>query len=348
LKVKRLLVIMVLALVVLFGINQAAQADSIIFPYVAVQPGVYSFVTITNSGHDEFDTLTGYHLSYGYKAYPVANKKGCNHYDVSINATAADMLTFEVGGKVTDAGSFILFEGTPPVTSTGDPRMLGASNHVGFLVVEPIGNDLANERRDRCEVFGWADIIDTDANMNLSYSTQGLCVNSSTDPNFNTSKVGTNWYKFQWMPTTYVTTAWYILPLGARSAMTPASGGGIRMVLRANDGDHPGAFDRDEQFFSGEKITPIRCLGIVTTADLLQPGPIAATLNGGWLHAESWGSWTAPATDPDDPGGVYGQNDFLAYRIQSATAAAGLGTRQTVNAEPQLDPAYDITLDVGP
>lgn len=341
-----LAVVLTFALLLGFGVN-GAQADSVLFPYVSMQPGVYSFITLGNTGFGEFASMTGYHLSYGYKSVPVNNKQACLHADGNIVSTPADLVTFEVSGKVTDGGSNVLFETPAPNTSTAFP-LASATNHVGFLVAEPIGN-VGAENTNQIQAFGWADIIDTVNNMGLSYSTDATGVNTSIDPDFNVSQVGTTWYSVSWMPTAYVTTSWYVLPLGLRSAMTPVGGGGIRSFVRANDGIYAGAFDRDEQFWSGEKMAPIRCLGIVTTADFLQPFPISMTEKGGYVPLESWGGpLTLGLGDADDPGGVYTADDLLVYKIQVATSAAGLGKVSTISAEPQLDPLYDITLDVGP
>jgi hypothetical protein len=348
--------VLVFALSLGVGI-QSVQADSILFPYLSTQPGVYSFVTIANEGQNEFATLSGLHLYYGYKdvtaGFPAVNTCACNHHDVQIESTPSDMLTFEVGGKVVDGGNYFLFENAGIDSTVGNPIMMGGlTNHVGFLWVEPLGNATASEMDERMEIWGWADVLDTAANMNLSYSTNGLGSNDSTDPDLSNSYgAGMNWYRFAWEPTTYVNTSWYILPVSNRDEMTSGLGGGIRRTIRANNGaafPGPGAFDRDEQFFSGEKIATVRCLGVVNTGHLLQPGPIASTLNGGFLYAESWGDKTTALDDVCDPNALYDSGAVYAARIQAVTAAAGMGTRQTIATEPMLNPIYDIGFDVGP
>ncbi|MEW6714122.1 MAG: hypothetical protein AB1306_03385 [Nitrospirota bacterium] len=357
---KKISLIFTVALVFALSLGvgiQSVQADSILFPYLSTQPGVYSFVTIANEGQNEFATLTGLHLSYGYKdvtaGFPAVNTCACNHHDVQIESTPSDMLTFEVGGKVVDGGNYFLFENAGLDTTVGNPTMMGGlTNHIGFLWVEPLGNATASEMDQRIEIWGWGDVLDTNANMNFSYSTNGLGSNDSTDPDLSASyDQGMNWYRFAWEPTTYVNTSWYILPISTRDDMTPAAGGGIRRSIRANNGaafPGPGAFDRDEQFYSGEKLATVRCLGVINTSHLLQPGPIASTLNGGFLYAESWGTKTTALSDVCDPNEDYDGGATYSARIQSVTAAAGMGTRQTIGIEPMLNPTYDVTFDVGP
>lgn len=344
---KSVLIAVVLAFTLFLGIGvKGAQADSILFPYLTTEAGKFSFVTIANEGLREFATLTGYHLTYGHKPVPVVQRRGCNHFDGPITSTPADMLTFEVGGKVLDAGSTVLFEGGPPVTSTALP--LPVANQIAFLIVEPLGNTLAAETNTNIEVWGWAEVIDTVANMTLAYSTHNFGVNDSTDPSFALSNVGNTWHRISWYPTQFVTTSWHVLPLGLRSAMAPGAGGGLRMTLSASNGVLEGAYDRDEQFWSGMRTKTIRCFGIINRADLLQPAAIVMTENGGFLYAESFATVTLPLTDPDDPGGTYIPTQHLIHKIQTATAAAGVGTRTAINREPALNPNYDITLDVGP
>ncbi len=328
---------------------QPAHADSLLFPYLSTQAGTFSFVTIVNDGRGEFSTLTGYHFSYGHKANPVANKKGCGHFDGNVVSTPADMMTFEVNGKVSEPGG-ALFEGGAAAPVTSSALTLPVANQTAFLVVEPLGNATASESVAVINVAGWAEVIDTAANMTLAYSTQGFGVNSSTNPNFATSGVGTVYQYISWYPTSLVTTSWHVLPLGATSSMTPPGGGGIRVAVSAHHYGIGGAFDRDEQFWSGTRTSPVRCFGFVTRADLLQPATITQTDGGGWSYLYSDGTTTVtlPPTDPDDPGGAYGAVTKLAHRVQSATAATGLAPRTAINREPDWAPAYTVTADPGP
>lgn len=317
---------------------QPVHADSLLFPYLNTDAGTFSFVTIANEGLNEFSTLTGYHFNYGHKPNPVNNTAGCTDMDFNVTSTPADMMTFEVNGKVTEPGG-VLFEGgaAAPVTS-GVPFSLPAGQ-TAFLGVEPLGNAVASEVVGRIELWGWAEVISTSTNMTLAYSTHNTGVNDSTNPNFATSNVGNTWHRWAWYPTTMVTTSWYVLPLGPLLTMV---NGGIRTQVQGSNGAGlGGAWDRDEHFISQGKAGLVRCFGFLTRADVLSPGAILATNDGGWLYAESFGSTTV-GTD------TYNGNQMLNYRVQTATPATGLAPRTAINREPALDPSYAVTLDVGP
>ncbi len=324
---------------------QPAHAESILFPYLSTQSGVFSFVTVANLGLFEVSDITGYHFTYGHKANPVANKKGCSHFDGNVTTTPGDMMTFEVNGKVSEPGG-ALFEGgsTAPVTSQA--LQLPVANQTTFLAVEARGQT-GPENSNEMYLMGWAEVIDTAGNMTLAYSTHNFGVNGSTDPNFATSLVGDIFTYLSWYPASLVTTSWHVLPMGALSTMVPAGGGGIRAAV----GIHPlvsGAYDRDEQRWSGTKTAAVRCFGFITRADLLQPATLTQTDGGGWTITFPANVTTAP-TDPDDPSQTYTGQQNLIHRIQAATAATGLAPRSAINREPMaVGPGYNMTLDPGP
>lgn len=334
----------------LLGVGtQTAHADSILFPYLNTNAGVFSFVTIANDGVDEFSSVTGYHFTYGHKSNPIANRRGCNHLDFNVVTTPADMMTFEVAGKVTEPGG-VLFEGgsTAPVTSSVSLNL--TSNQTAFLAVEPLGTNGASELSGALQLTGWAEVIDTAANMTLAYSTSGFGVNDSSNPDFALSNVGTVYQYISWYPTAFVTTSWHVLPTGLLSSMTPAIGGGLRVAVSAHHYGVGGAFNRDEAFISGTRTSAVRCFGVVTRNDLMQPGTVTATDNGGWsfLYSDGFTTVTLPPTDPDDPGGFYGEQEVVTHRVQTATAATGLAPRTAINREADWAPTYNITLDAGP
>lgn len=317
---------------------QPVHADSLLFPYLNTDAGTFSFVTIANEGLNEFATLTGYRLNYGHKPNPVNNTNGCTDFDFTVNSTPGDVMTFEVNGKVTEPNG-VLFEGgaAAPVTSVVPFSLV--AGQTAFLGVTPIGTNGAAEMPTRIELWGWAEVISTSTNMTLAYSTHNTGVNGSVNPNFALSDVGNTWHRWSWYPTAMVTTSWYVLPLGPLQTML---GGGIRTLVQGTNGiGLGGAWDRDERFVSAGRIGILRCLGFLTRADVLTPGAVAATNDGGYLYAESFGA-TVVAGD------TYNGNQQLNYRVQTATAATGLAPRTAINREPALNPAYAVTLDAGP
>lgn len=310
---------------------QAAQATSILFPYLSTQAGVYSFVTIVNNNQDG-SLYTGYHMSYAHKtmATPFPNASSCNHLDGNTTTTMNDMMTFEVGGKVLDAGSPVLFESAAPITSTA-LTLSGLSNQIAFLIVEP--TPVGPQGAGRANLYGWADVIDTASNMTLNYSTDFLNNIIDNDPNFINLDAATGWRAAQWYPPTYVTTAWHILPLGTRAAMAPAGGGGLSAGLFAtvNNANTLAAYNRDEAGFSGSYSVGVKCFGIIDTASVLMPGVIANTTLGGTMMLEDVVIAGPPA---------YAALPFLAHKIQTATPAAGVGLRVGINREPSAWPAF--------
>lgn len=327
---------------------QPAHADSILFPFLSTQTGVFSFVTIANFGGSEFSDITGYEYTYGYKPIPVVNQRGCNHADRTEYTTPHDMLTFEVGNKVNDAGFPVLFEGgsagTPgPGGFTSGAFQLPVANQLAFLAVEPRGHT-GPETSYRIELFGWAEIIDTTANMTFAYSTHNFAVNDSNNPDFSQSDVGDWNHRISWYPTSLVTTSWHILPLGSVSTMTPGAGGGLRAALTVNmqNGTNDAFVDRDERGTSGNRIALVRCFGFLTLDNLLQAPSLAAGGGSTYLMATSF---TASATDPVDPGSTYSAQQMLVHRVQTATTATGVAPRTAVNREPARAPSYRITLD---
>lgn len=327
------IVFLVVTVLLGFGVK-GAQADSLLFPYLSTQTGVFSFVTLVNDGLSEYATITGYNFIYGHKTAPIANRKACNHYDGTVSTTPADMMTFEVGGRVLDATSEVLFENAAPATSTTLP--LNVANQIAFLVTEPLG--VAEVEDDVVRNWGYAEVIDTTNNLSLAYSTQNF-VADVTGKNF--ENVGSTWSALAWYPTTYVTTSWHVLPLGTALTMSPPGGGGIRAAYFPWDGvvANAGAYNRDEKHFSGASRVGVRCMGSLTRENFLQAGALSSTAGGGWAYfGPSDVAITFPLTDADDPSGVaYNPAPAsLIHKIQQATTAAGVGARITINREPQF------------
>ena len=103
------------------GVALAQNSAAVLFPFVTTETGKFTFITIKNTGSSTAGTpIAAYHFTYAMKAAPIVNKAECEHFDGDAVTTPADMMIFEVGGKVTtDAGTSALFEGglTAPVTS---------------------------------------------------------------------------------------------------------------------------------------------------------------------------------------------------------------------------------------
>ena len=340
-----LVVILLLGGSLVFAPKAEAMRD-ILFPFITTEAGKFTFVQIINDGSPFFVApaaayIPSYHLTYATKVVPagglsaVSKTDGCEHFDGDVTTTLQDQMIFEAGGKVqTDPPSFVLFEGAAPVTSTALPLLVPA--RVGFLIVsQPATNDAF--------IFGWASVIDAASGLAWTYSTDWLTSGFAGDPaggdfsRIDGSAAFADRKFTAWYPTSIVSPLWYLVPLSAGTTMAPSGGGGIRRAIRTSV-DHgslagtAGAFDLDEQFFSGGKDLGIRCFGFFVQADLLQPGVVAATLGGGHFS-------TIPTTitgPPDFTPGAY-----LLYRIMTTTALGGAKT--TVNHEPAHTPFFTST-----
>jgi len=323
---------------------------ALLFPYVTTEAGKFTFITINNVGLSTLGTpIPAYHFSYAMKPVTgapnhVVNKAGCEHFDADVVTTPADMMIFEVGGKVTtDAGTSALFEGglTAPVTSL--PLTFPVAGRVGFLIVEtntPVVDSL----------FGTTTLIDSAAGLVVSLSTDFLSSAIATNPDFSgidgaavLPGIGATGFKaLSWFPTDIIDTSWFVIPLGDRVTMAPPGGGGIRRAIVPYAPVLPapgvqGAHDLDEQFFSGGKTAPVRCFGYIDRDEILQPGTDLATAGGGWTAVAST-LLTLPASDLVDPSGSYTPGPFL--MIAGQVSAALGAPMMTVHRVPDLVPCF--------
>lgn len=349
-KLSSLLVVILLLGGSLVFAPKAEALRSVLFPFITTEAGKFTFIMVTNDG--SASGFTGVlHFSYATKAVPaggvvaIDRTAGCAHFDGDGTTTRGDAFIYEANGKVqTDAPSFVLFEGAAPTTSSALPLL--ASGQAGFLIIsEPLGTD--------AYLYGWETVVDSASGLTWTTSTDFLTAGTAflgdTDPLGDFSRIDGSLGGFadrkftSWYPTSIVTPSWFVLPLSSGSTMAPTGGGGIRRAIRTSvdhgiggvAADTQGAFDLDEQFFSGGKTVTVRCFGFFTLADLLQPGVVAATAGGGQLSVIKTSATVG--TDVFDPGA------YLLYRVMSTTALGG--TKTTINREPTHSPSFCTTPD---
>ncbi len=337
------------------GVTTQAAADTILFPYLSTQSGVLSFVTIVNDGlaAGQYSAVSLYQYTYGYKAAPVNQRGGCNHFDAPGQTTPADMVTFEVGSRV--GGGQALFEaagdtfgfGPGKLTSTTAP--LTAAGQIAFLIVDAatqapsgIGADAGVGNTDTARLFGWAEVIDPAANMTLAYSTHSF--NNDTSIGADLSNLSGSIAALSWYTASAVTTAWHVLHLNTTSVMIPTQGGGIRAAVEAGQGGNNvrvlpagvAAYDRDENPVSGTRRKPVRCFAIISRGDIMAATSVTATDNGGWTYLGGAFGDQAVLQDPIDVISTYtSAANTLVHKIQTAIpAATGLGARSAINREP--------------
>ena len=382
------LVAAAVAMVASVGVHAAdvGQAN-LLFPFITTASTAFTFVTITNRNASTAADVAGNNMTvtvplnfkYGVKDIAAANSTGCFHSDSSRAQTANDVMQFEVGGKV-NMGP-IGNEGTTSTTTTSTYSAYTTPNRQGFLVVNANG---ATAALGGVRLYGEATIVDTATGLSTTYSSRGLNTSDAADPDFTIDNLGLTGGPevavngpygtavrlhgrnvVTWMADTVAATSWFVEPLGKVSSMTPSfttSGAGIvagysmfsDLQLQA------GAYDMNEQFWSGGTRTDVRCVGTITRQMMLNEDAYLNTRFGGTANLTFFNSATtvdgtrgidgAPAggvaaltaltigqlADNSIPGAAaYGStanaHKSLAYKIISSTALGA--TKTTVSRE---------------
>lgn len=324
----------------------AYGTTNLLFPYVNTANTAYTFVTVVNDGSNIPAGGNAYHFYYGTKAIGAANSASCDHQDGTARTTANDLMQFEVRKAIDLPATFGDTTSTPYYYT-------GGTNRNGFLIVNSaVGVDIAAPALSiNSTLYGEAVVIDTASGLRMSYSSNNLQTAPGLDPDFtigntapgvggpesnnivdaNGDGVGDASHVVSWYQSPTVSTAWYVAPLGLRSQMTPSAGGGIYAVYNMYDSTYTqsGAYDANEAFQSGATPATVRCLGVLTRGDVLFPGAVNNTNNGGFAHlattATSLSSTLAPALPA-----VVENNKSLVYKVQSTSA---VGTTTTVSRE---------------
>ncbi len=279
---KVLLVFVVIAVVLSFGVQQA-KADALLFPYFKSGNGAYTFISLYNP----FASAASNTVNVIYYYYDPA-AQACIHEDHTGTLTNFDLYQYEVTNQVDldtlfgDAGA-------------GNPLHLLVSPSEGFLIVDIVNQPEGNHG-------GQAAIIDT---VNGTVTTYKALNNPfSTAPgtwdSVLTSKTDFDMTNY---PSAYVNTSWFVLVTG--TGMDTAVPSWIGAVLLENGNDR--VWDRDEVPVSGDQPYPVICFDTIERADIMTAGQVANSDNGGYW----WESITAFAN---------GATGALMYKIESTTA----------------------------
>lgn len=310
--------------------------QNVFFPYITTASTAFTFITLANNGTGAAGIA---HYRYAMKATTAANSVGCEHQDGNGTLTLNDVLQFEVGNKVNVATALA----TGDTTGTAYPFTGGNDKH-GYLMVNTTGAGRSGQT-----IYGEAVIIDTATGMRMAYTTGGLNTDNAADPDYTLANTGiaggpesvpvfvpsgsvdpkgtsvVTWYK-----AANVTTSWFVVPLGTTLEMTPAGavGGviaGYNMGDSAGAAGQNGAYDLNEAFHSGSIRTDVRCIGVITRANMLQPGALANTANGGTAHLSTYNRLAG--TDGAPAGGTAAallqRDKSLVYKLQSTSLVGG-------------------------
>jgi len=309
---------------------------NVFFPYITTAFSAFTFITLAGVGAGG-----AAHYRYAMKSTTAANSTGCEHQDGNGTLTANDVLQFEVSNKLNVATGI----GSGDVTGTSYPFTGGANKH-GYLIVNTAvpGGSLQN-------LYGEAVIVDTATGLRMAYTTGGLNTDGAANPDFSINNTGvaggpeaaptfvpsgfvapkgTNvvtWYRDG---AAFVTTSWFVVPLGATLEMTPAGavGGliaGYNMGDSAGAAGQNGAYDVNEAFHSGSIRTDVRCIGVITRANMLQPGALANTTTGGTAHLSTYNQLVAGDGAPAG-GTAATPSKSLVYKMQSSPLVGGGST----------------------
>lgn len=317
------------------GMASAAAPNSLLFPYITTGSTAFTFVTVVHDPDRNFaggnthpvgappHGVAAHHLYYGFKAIGAASTASCTHRDFPVDVTQGALLQFEVGGKLN------------LVTEFGDPAGYGttlalANNQIpaeseGFLIIE---NTVTPAVLVDAQRRGWAAVIDTATGLNTAYAATSVV--TAVDPNF-AAAITTTEHITSWYPRDIVTSSWYALPVGTRTAMTPNGGGGIRASLHpVTNVSNLGAYSRAENYTSGSLQNNLRCFGTFNVDNLL-----GAPFNtGGWMSVAAIAQ-NATYTNAFVPAainaGLSGNQAHALWQIQQTNALGG--TVSLIHAE---------------
>lgn len=318
------------------GMAGVAQAEvSLLFPFITTGASAYTFITLYQDPDRNFvagnqhpvgvpphDAYV-HNLFYGYKGVNARATDPCVHLDFPVAVTEAALLQFEVGGKfnlISDFGDPAGYGSTLTLENNKVP-----ANSQGFLIVEhnaPAGVTADSMRR------GEAIVVDTASGLALSYTAIPTAAGAITNPDFSlVAGAGSSEFVTSWFPKPLITTTWYALPLGARSAMTPNNGGGLNASISPMTNiANVGAYARAENYTSGSRQNNLRCFGSFALTDLLD----APFTMGGWMSiaatAQGAGYGNAPAVAAD-AAGLSGDLPIALWKLQQSNE---LGSSVTV------------------
>ncbi|MGV8803662.1 MAG: hypothetical protein ACWA6Y_01710 [Polaromonas sp.] len=313
----------------------ANGTTNLLFPYVNTATSAYTFVTVVNRG--DGNAAGNYHFYYGTKAIGAANSGDCDHQDGLATTTANDVMQFEVR-KALDLPTIFGDTTSKPYYYTG------GTGRNGFLIVNSAAAD--NPAAINASLYGEAVVIDTASGLRMAYSSDNLqTLGATANSDFSIGNVGPGAggpetgnsfdangdavndavHMVSWYQTPTVSTSWFVAPLGLRSEMTPSAGGGLTGTYNMYDSSfaQTGAYDNNENFNSGAKPTSVKCVGVIQRSDILFPGALANTNNGGFSNLAT----TAVATDGAE------DNKSLVYKVQSTSAVGSASTfvsRETI------------------
>lgn len=290
---------------------QAAQADSLLFPYYKVGGGVYSFVSLMNTNAA---TVTPHYI-WNYKADATNRTAACVHEDAYGKLTSMDLIQHTVQDPSLSTINLMTQFGD---TSTAAYSLTNGVQ--GFMIVDS-GTAVESD------FVGQMIVVDTTNGTVAAYkgynniANPGSVAGGAGEGNFNSAFTSQTSYDMTWYPTSVMATTWFATVTGTgMNAVTGWAGAGTF----ANGNALGNVWNRDEGTRSGTTSTPITCFAQLTRDNLMSAAQVTHTNNGGY----TWQVFT--------PTVATGATGVLMSKLEATTQLGGKAAISAENAFPNL------------
>jgi hypothetical protein len=303
------------------GMN-AARADAILFPYVALSPTVTTILSVINDDNDALDELH-------YRYYRNGGSGPCTEFDFWNDTSENDIVTFDMGAVFgADDPQGVLFE--PERTNavyTDDFAILGRQGGVnrGYVLVDNAPfNPTDPLPAPTAQLAGEAIVIEFNSGSAWGYRAYNASEIWALTPPTPAAPSGRlllqNQYDFSdraeqngevlvaapggtpgrvqktnfWVPVSIlpwdvVTTRFFVTPISTTGPFFQGPPGSsattATIAFRGTaEGSDRVMFNRDERAFSGARSANVTCVGAVSAADLVDNLVLQSTPQGGWSN----------------------------------------------------------------
>jgi hypothetical protein len=295
---------------------KAAQADSILFPYVALSNTVTTILSVINDDDDALDQLH-------YRYYRNGGSGPCSEFNFENDTSPNDIVTFDMNATFSgDDPQGVLFEPQQANAVYTDDfaiigRTRGNEQHRGYVVVDNAFDETMPIPAPTAQLAGEAIIIEFATGSAWGYRAynaseiwglnpagQLLLLNhydfsdraeqngevlvaapAGTPPRVQKTDY---WVPVSILPWDAVTTKFLVTPISTAAPFQGPSGSSayaatISLVANAEGGGRV-IFDRDERAYSGDRPATVTCVGAVEAEDLVDNLVVQSTPQGGWTN----------------------------------------------------------------
>lgn len=290
---------------------QAAQADSLLFPYYKVGAGVYSFVSLMNTNAA---TVTPHYI-WNYKADATNRTSACIHEDAYGKLTSMDLIQHTVQDP-----SLSTLNLQTQFGDTSTPAYSLTNGVQGFMIVD---SNTAVES----DFVGQMIVIDTSNGTVASYkgfnnvAVPGSAAGGAGEGNFSSIFTSQTSYDMTWYPTSVVATTWFATVTGTGMNVTTGWNGAGTFT---NGNALGNVWNRDEGTRSGNQATPITCFAQLDRSNLMSAAQVTHTTNGGY----TWQVFT--------PNVATTATGVLVTKLEATTQLGGVAAVSSENAFPNL------------